>query len=320
MLRIDYPFKKEILACGAKECAGFCLTEKGRGYVINDLGNLDQHSAFEHYQRQIERFRKELKIKPKIIAHDLHPEYNSTKYAQSLSQKSKGLKCFPVQHHQAHIASCMGENRLKGKVIGVVFDGPGAGLDGNIWGGEFFTGGLLQGFKRIAHLKYTSITDYSSSMARLFDAVWALVGLRGKVQYEGQGVTELEKIVNRSTHVASKIYEFAVEPDKDKFLINPQPIFQNIVEDLEKNISKSIISAAFHNTIIEIVRQLCHKIKRKEKIKDIILTGTVFQNKVLFNRLKNLLTHDGFEVITHRHFSCNDSNISFGQAVMADAR
>jgi len=174
--------------------------------------------------------------------------------------------------------------------------------------------------KRLAHLKYTSITENSSSMARLFDAVLVLVGLRDKTDYEGQGVVELERIINRSTHVANKSYEFVVEPNKDKFLIHPESIFQNIADDLKKNVSRSIISAAFHNTIVEIVRQLCHKIKQKEKVKDVILTGSVFQNKTLFTRLNDLLTQDGFRVITHRHFSYNDSSISFGQAVLADAQ
>ena len=370
MFRIEYPFKKEILACGAQTQANFCLTKKNWAYIVNDLGSLTEQSVLEHYQREIERLTKELKIKPKVVTHDLHPEYNSTKYAQSLSQKRKDLKYLTIQHHHAHVASCIGENGVKDKVIGVVFDGEGKGLDGNIWGGEFFVGDL-HGFKRMAHLKYTPIPNgtkaigdlrqlaasylyqsfgenfvdleidfvrrrqqdewqifkqdsvsfyYSSSVARLFDGVCALVGLRERVEYEGQGVTELERIVNRSSHVANRIYEFTVKPDKDKFLIHPEPVFLGIIEDLKKNISKSIISAAFHNTIIEIARQLCHKINQKEKVKKVILTGSVFQNKVMFNRLKDLLTEDGFQIIEHKHFSCNDSNISFGQAVLADAK
>jgi len=319
MFKIDYPFKKEILACGAQAQANFCLTKKNCAFVINNLGNLNDGSAFEQYQREIERARDELKIKPKLITHDLHPEYSSTKYAQGLSQKSKSLKCLGIQHHQAHLASCIGENGITDKVISVVFDNGALGEDGQVWGGEFFVGNL-QGFERAAHLKYTSVTGGTSSVARLFDAVCSLVGLRERIDYEGQGVVDLERIVNRSTHVAGRIYDFTLKRDKDKFTINPEPIFENIKEDLQKNISKAIISAAFHNTVIELVLQVCHKIRLKEKIKDVILTGTVFQNKVLFNRLKDLLAQDDFKVITHRHFPYNDSNISFGQAVLANAK
>ncbi len=370
MFSIEYPFKKEILACGAHAEDGFCLTKKNCGYIINSLGNLNELSIAERYQREIERMKQELKIKPKLITHDLHPEYSSTKYARSLDQESKGLKYFPVQHHHAHLASCMGENRIESEVIGVVFDAGGWGEDGQIWGGEFFVGNL-QGFKRIAHLKYIPIAYdqgfpcpswqlaasylyqafgenfmnldidfvrsrkaddwqilkrnpvnqmHSSSLAGLFDAVSALATLREKVDYEGQGSLDLERIVNRSSHVANKIYEFTIKQDKDKFLICPETLFQNIVEDLRKNISKSIISAAFHNTIIEMVRRLCHDIKQVQKVKDVVLTGSVFQNKVLFNRLKNLLAQDGFKVVTHQHFSCGDNNICFGQAVLANPR
>jgi hydrogenase maturation protein HypF len=368
MFKIGYPFKKEILACGSEKLAGFCLTKKNCGYVINNLGSLNEQEVFENYQKQIKHFQAELKINPKIITHDLHPEYNSTKYAQSLIEKSKRLKCVAIQHHHAHIASCIGENGIRDKVIGVVFDSAGYGEDHNIWGGEFFVGDV-QGFQRFAYLKYVpfsnnqqSVPDawqqaasylyqafgesfldldidfmrsrsmdnwlswqqnlancpLSSSVSGLFDAVSALVGLSNKLEYEGQGVHELERIVNRSSHVAGKIYEFTLKKDKDKYLIYPESIVQSIVEDLKKNISKSIISAVFHNTIVEIVKSICHKIRKKEKIKNVILTGSVFQNKLLLNRLKNVLTEDEFTVIDHRHFPCNDSNIAFGQAVLAN--
>lgn len=321
MFRIDYPFKQEILACGAQQQAGFCLTKKNCAYVVNDLGNLDNPAACEHYRREIERFKKELKIKPKVISYDLHPEYNSTKYAQGLNQGKKGLKCLPIQHHKAHLASCMAENGLRQKIIGIVFDGDGLGEDGKLWGGDFFVGSLHD-LKRVAHLNYaTTDSSSSSSMARLFDSVFSLLGLRDRLDYPGQGVTELARIINRSTHVAGKAYDFSLKANKDQLLILTESIIQGITEDLKKNISKSIISTAFHNTIIEMARGVCRKIEQKQKLKQVILTGEVFyQNKVLFNRLKDVLLSDGFEIITHRHFSSNDSNISFGQAVLADRR
>jgi hydrogenase maturation protein HypF len=368
MFKIDYPFKKEILACGSEKLAGFCLTKKNCAYVVNNSGNLNEREVFENYQNQIKHFQVELKIKPKIITHDLHPEYNSTKYAQSLIEKNKCLKCVTIQHHHAHVASCIGENGIEDKVIGVVFDSAGYGEDHNIWGGEFFVGSV-QGFQRFAHLKYVPFSNnrqsaseawqqtasylyqafgesfldldidfihsqgrdnclswlqnlpncpLSSSVSGLFDAVSALIGLGNKLEHEGQGVHELERIVNRSSHVAGKIYQFSLKKDKDKYLIYAESIVQNIVEDLKKNISKSIISAIFHNTIVEIVKVVCCKIQKKEKINKVILTGSVFQNKLLLNRLTNILTENEFTVISHKHFSCNDSNIAFGQAVLAN--
>lgn len=370
MFKVDYPFKKEILACGMQSQANFCLTKKSCAFVVNNLGSLEEESAMKHYQSEIEQLRKELKIQPKVVTHDLHPGYSSTKYAQDLSRQIQGLTFVPVQHQKAHIASCIGENGIEDRVIGVVFDGGALGEDGKIWGGEFFLGDL-KGLKRIAHFKYTPIPDgkenhlesselaasflyqafgdnfleleidfmryrrqndwqafkeklvhlpHSSSVAKIFDGVSALLGGPPKLVYEGHGVVELERIVNRSSHVAGRTYEFQLKRTEDIFLICPEPIIQGVVEDLKKNISRSIISAVFHNTLVEIVRQLCRKIKQQEKVNDVILTGAVFQNKVLFNRLKALLSQDGFRVITHKHFSCNDSNISFGQAVLASRK
>ena len=89
-----------------------------------------------------ERFRKLFRVKPELIVHDLHPDYLSSHYA-----KESGLKTIGVQHHHAHIASCMAEHGLNEKVIGVSFDGVGLGTDGHIWGGEFMLCDLL-GFRK----------------------------------------------------------------------------------------------------------------------------------------------------------------------------
>ncbi len=144
--------------------------------------------------------------------------------------------------------------------------------------------------------------------------------MQDSVDYEGQGAMSLERIVNKSSHAAHRIYEFTIKKDKDIYLIKTEPTFLNIIEDLKNNISKSIISTAFHNTIMEILKDVCDKISRKEKTKNIVLTGSVFQNKYLLSGLLGLLQEQGFNVITHKHFTYNDNGIAFGQAVMADIK
>ncbi len=108
--------------------------------------------TLEHYVNTIALYKKLFRIKPEIIAYDMHPEYLPTKYAKELAEK-EGLKLFPVQHHHAHIASCLADNGVKGPVIGVALDGTGYGTDGNIWGGEFMVADYKD-FKRVAHLEY----------------------------------------------------------------------------------------------------------------------------------------------------------------------
>ena len=149
---LSYEIKGKVLALGAQSKSSFCLAEGNSMYLSDSGGDLGDLGNFKFFEKQIKILQKKLRIKPSIIACDMHPEYISTKYANELV-KGEGLRVNGIQHHEAHVASCIVDNNIKGKVIGVAFDGTGFGLDGNIWGGEFFVGDL-KGLKRIAHLKY----------------------------------------------------------------------------------------------------------------------------------------------------------------------
>lgn len=152
--KINLPFtiKNEILAVGAESKSSFCFVRGNTAYHSEPGGDLNELRNFEIFERQIKTLQKKLKMKPKIIVCDLHPEYVSTNYA--LQMMDDGRRMTKIQHHEAHVASCMIDNNVKGKVIGIAFDGTGFGWDGNIWGGEFFVGDL-KGLKRAGHLKYT---------------------------------------------------------------------------------------------------------------------------------------------------------------------
>jgi hydrogenase maturation protein HypF len=113
---------------------------------------MENMETMEHYVNTLETYEKLFKISPEIIAHDLHPEYLPTKFAQELAAREK-LKVVPVQHHHAHIAACLVENGIMDKVIGVALDGTGYGTDGKIWGGELLMADF-NGFERLAHLEY----------------------------------------------------------------------------------------------------------------------------------------------------------------------
>ena len=154
---IDFPRRKraEIFAVGAQSKSSFCFIKNNAAYLSKPDGDLSDLESFRVFERQIKNIKKKLKLTPRIIACDLHPEYVSTKYANDLV-KNNGFKLKPIQHHHAHIASCIVDNKIKGDVIGAAFDGTGFGLDGNIWGGEFFIGGI-KGFKRAGYLQYISM-------------------------------------------------------------------------------------------------------------------------------------------------------------------
>jgi hydrogenase maturation protein HypF len=151
-IALPYKIKNRVLALGAQSKAGFCFAEGNTAYLSESSGDLSDLENFEEFKKQIKIFQKKIKIKPEVIACDLHPEYISAKYAREWAKRGM-LKVESVQHHEAHVASCIADNSVRGNVIGVAFDGTGFGLDGNIWGGEFFIGDVKK-LKRAAHLKY----------------------------------------------------------------------------------------------------------------------------------------------------------------------
>jgi len=150
---IMLPFDtKQILACGAEEKNTFCLTRDKYAFSSQHIGDMDNAETLEHFENTIALYKHLFRIEPEVIAYDLHPEYRATKYALQYAAENS-LKAVGVQHHHAHITSCMAENNIQTPVIGVSFDGTGFGTDGNLWGGEFLLCDFT-GFKRLAHLEY----------------------------------------------------------------------------------------------------------------------------------------------------------------------
>ena len=124
-----------LLACGAQQKNTFALTKEDRVYLSPHQGDLDDYSTYLNYQETVARFQRLIGCEPQYAVHDLHPDYNSTIYA-----RGSGLKTIGVQHHLAHLGSVIANRQVKGTIIGVAFDGSGYGIDGKVWGGEFFTG------------------------------------------------------------------------------------------------------------------------------------------------------------------------------------
>ncbi len=148
------PFEvDEILACGAELKNTFCLTKKNYAFLSQHIGDLENIETMESFLKTLELFKRLFRVEPQIVAYDLHPGYLSTQYALSL----ENVKLIGIQHHHAHMASCMIENGYMGKAIGVSFDGTGYGIDGKIWGGEFLLGDF-KNFERRGHLSYVPLS------------------------------------------------------------------------------------------------------------------------------------------------------------------
>ncbi len=145
-IRLPVAAPRPVLACGAELKSTFALVRGGEAFLSQHLGDLTSEGAFRGFVEAVGHFRRLFDLTPEVVAHDLHPAYRSTIYAQSL----EGVERVAVQHHHAHIASCLADNGLDRPVIGVAWDGSGYGVDGHVWGGEFLVADLA-GFERAGH-------------------------------------------------------------------------------------------------------------------------------------------------------------------------
>lgn len=354
--------ENKILACGSEMKNTFAFSADGIVYVSQYLGDLKDLGAYEEYKKAIKNLQSIFEFKPEAVAVDMHPNYMSSIYGKSLN----GSKV-EVQHHHAHMTSCMLEHNIFDDVIGVIYDGTGFGTDGMIWGGEFLVGNRKE-FKRVGHFKYTKIQggdsaqkdiwkigvsylktldddslkekgveriqsfvkedvdnvctalDYNlncyetSSVGRLYDAVAAILGIREKITYDAQAAIELEAIAEKNV---VQSYNYYIKKE-DMYKIYSSKIIKDILEDIEKGISNSMISAKFHNTIVNITLDMVCSLREEWNINKVVLSGGVFENEYLLKKTYKTLKDNGFQVFFNRCIPINDSGVSFGQVATAE--
>ena len=300
--------------------------------------------------------------KLEAIACDLHPDYRSTHYAvQRAAQLDVPLH--PVQHHWAHVLSCMAENEVEFPALGVAWDGTGYGPDGTIWGGEFLLAGE-KSYERVAHLRHfrlpggeaaikqprrtalgvlyeiggaktlnhgdlAPVRDFSendlalirqmlvkglrapvtSSAGRLFDAVASISGLRQQVTFEGQAAMELEFAIQPCICEAYSFEIVGCSPS----IIDWRPMIEEIVDDVRHGVGAGVISAKFHNALVEIIVAVAKLVGQTR----VVLTGGCFQNRYLTERSVQRLLEEGFRPYWHQRVPTNDGGIALGQIVDA---
>ncbi len=364
---------KTVLAVGPELKNTACILRGHEAFLSHHIGDLKNLAAYSSLGQAVEHLEKILDVRPGLVACDLHPSYLSTRYAQEL-----GLPVRAVQHHHAHIASCMAENGTEGPVIGVAFDGTGHGSDGTVWGGEFLVADL-KSFRRAAYFEpvpmpggdmaiaepgrmalsylraihgrhalsaFPSLVEalgstkvdalmqmmeqnvnspLTSSAGRLFDAVAALVGLRYSVSYEGQAACELEGIADadekgsypcRVMTSATSVKE-AEESNDSGLVIAARDIVDGAAKDLAAGVSPQIISARFHNAVLDVTLDVVQRLRTDVGIDEVALSGGVWQNARLLSGAIGRLTEIGMTVHAHALVPTNDGGVSLGQAVVA---
>jgi hydrogenase maturation protein HypF len=150
---------EEVLAFGGQVKNTFCLTKSRYAILSPHIGDLENYETIQFFDESLDRMKHLFRVAPRVAAYDLHLGYRSTQMALGCAIERK----IGIQHHHAHIVSCMAENGLRGNVIGVAFDGTGFGLDGRIWGGEFLVANFAD-FTRRAHMRYVMLPGGDSAV------------------------------------------------------------------------------------------------------------------------------------------------------------
>ena len=346
----------EILACGGELKSAFCLTKRRYAILSQHIGDLENLQTLEFYRETLNHMRRFFRVSPRIVAHDLHPGYMSTRFAL----EQRGVQLVGVQHHHAHVAACMAENGLTGPVIGVAFDGTGYGTDGCIWGGEFLVCEGA-GFERHAHLRYVPLAGgdaavrqpWRMALAYLRDTFGTAPDLPFLEGIDGTQRRVVEQMIARGVQtvptsscgrlfdaVASIVglrqetnyegqaaieLEMAAVPgvetsysfDAAGAEIDMRPAVAGVVKDVCDGVATGVIAASFHNTLAEMIVTVCGQVRAATGLERVCLTGGTFQNFTLLSRTVERLRRCSFEVFIHAKVPANDGGLALGQAMVA---
>lgn len=368
-----------VLAMGAELKNTFCLIRQGQAIVSQHMGDLEDAATHSEYRNGLKLYRELFEFDPELISVDMHPGYHSTQWGMALAAEDS-LKLDEVQHHHAHIASCMAEHGLPletGPVLGIALDGLGLGDDGQLWGGEFLIADYA-GFERVArfvpvpmpggdkasrepwrntfaHLSAAfgwdqAATEYAdldiirhlqqkpvpqlramierglnaplaSSAGRLFDAAAAAIGIgRDGVSYEGQAAVEMEALASRGDLQGAGSYSAGLDDADGMLTLQWQNLWRGLLEDLRRGTDTGQIAARFHNSVAEAVGLAALRRANSKAVATIILTGGVFQNRLLLRSVSRYLRANGLTVLCPSQLPANDGGVALGQAVISAAR
>ena len=346
-----------VLGVGAELKNTVCLLKDKQAFLSQHIGDLKNLEAYRVFQQSLGQLGALFEIRPALIVHDLHPQYLSSRWAE----EQKVLPTLAVQHHHAHLAACLAENRQEGPAIGIILDGAGYGVDQTIWGGEVLLGDAcgyerfsaleslpLPGGDAAVHAPWRTALSYlhaafganlpdlpfmadhecgvilamvdkgvnsplTSSCGRLFDAVAAMSGGRQTIQYEAQAAIEL---MQSAGGLGEEVFPCEVYAEDAMLKISVRSLIRAVAQAVQSGMGQSEISRRFHAGLVAVFTRVAEEARNREKLKTVILSGGVFQNRLLLEGLAGSLGRAGFQVLFHKKLPCNDACISLGQAVI----
>ena len=348
---IEKSKKISVLAIGGELKNSFSLAKNNLIYSSPYIGDAKNLKTLEILEKSIARMSDLLEISPEKIICDTHPRYQTVKFAEKISAE-KNISLEKIQHHYAHILSNLAENNFFGEVIGVAMDGTGFGDDGTVWGGEFFicdaknyrrvdkiskflqAGGdkssvdcwrsaisMMKDKNLAFEMKLTAEKNIlaqkflleknincieSTSCGRLFDAVAAILKICEKNSYEGEAAMKLQSCA-----------ENFVGEVEVKNIFSTQELFDKILEKVLNGGEKNFLAKYFHEGLAEIIFEKILEISLREKIFTVALSGGVFQNIFLTEKILSKLSKTNLQVLLNKMIPANDGGISVGQAFFA---
>ena len=333
-IRVNRSLKGEVLAIGGELKNSFCLAKDNLFYMSPYVGDLSDLRTVDALKNSVRRLIELLEIKPRAVVSDLHPRYQSVLIAEELSAQW-GVPLIKVQHHYAHVLSCMAENNFFDRVIGVAFDGTGFGADGTIWGGEFLIADL-NSFERFASIDpfdqaggdRSSVEAWRSAISMLASTVGseqakkiaAALNIADDMMINGQLFLIKNKINSVRSTSAGRLFD-AVSAvlglcSTSTFEGEAAMRLQYAAE-LDDGSARSRIAAAFHVGLADFIARTCERARASTGISTVALSGGVFQNSLLRSLTVERLSEKNFRVLTHRSVPANDGGLALGQALYA---
>lgn len=351
------PAERPILALGADLKNTVTLVVAGQAFTSQHLGDLDEHETSLSFEETVRDLLAMYEVNPDelTVAHDMHPEFVSTRFAAALPAAQRRA----VQHHEAHIASVLAEHGLLDEpVVGVAFDGTGYGRNHAIWGGEFFVGSVRGGFERRAKLRpvmlpggdaaarfpvqaaagylaelddLPDMTAPPFSFPDRFKAARALVAKNVRCHLS----TSMGRLFDAVAALVGFRRETSFEGQAAIWLehqaqsASPQepypfadldwrPLLSHIIADRLAGRDPSEISAAFHATLALATVEQATLLCRQYKLNRIAFSGGVFQNDLLWELLRERLSeYPNIQPLTNSAVPVNDGGVSLGQAAVA---
>lgn len=344
---------KSVLAIGGELKNTFCLAKNNLYYLSPYIGDMSNLQTVEVLKNSVARMCDLLEITPQIISCDKHPRYHTVEVAEELAEKFS-VPLVKVQHHYAHILSCMAENNFHGEVIGASFDGTGFGDDETIWGGEFFicdeknyiradsitkfiqAGGDKSSrecwrnaisMMKDKNLAYElNIADNKNISAQIFllenNINCVTSTSAGRLFDAVSSILDICKISTYEGEAAMKLQAIAerAENSLPVTFLTTDKIFEEILIRRLNGENISTLARFFHESLAEFIAQKIISISENTKIKTVALSGGVFQNTLLTRLTVEKLNLHGFKILLHKMIPANDGGICLGQAIFANSQ